>query len=326
MNLYDFDREWKADVLCGVDEAGRGPLAGPVVAAAVVFPSGSSFCLEGLNDSKKLTEKKREALYPCIVEHALTWAVGVSDVEEIERVNILQATFLAMQRAVKQLQPLPDMVLVDGPKDPGLCVPTRCIVKGDSKSASIAAASIIAKVTRDHMMQRLDEQYPQYAFSKHKGYGTKLHYERIAQYGISPVHRTSFLKKFQARQGNFSVSQGHFGEKIAYGYLCKHNYHVIARNYHSEYGEIDMIAIKGNLLCFVEVKLRSKSCPYAAKEAVTISKQRKIVQTAICFMQKHPSDFQPRFDVMEIYADGTEAYSVNFIENAFSPEAEYGFV
>ena len=181
------------DVVCGVDEAGRGPLAGPVCAAAVILPDG--LVIEGLDDSKKLTEKKRDALYDVICEEAISYGIAFASVEEIEEMNILQATFLAMKRAVESLDVKPDLALVDGNQKPNLEIQARTLVKGDAKSPSIAAASILAKVTRDRLMTEIAEQYPEYEFPKHKGYGTKLHYEKIMEHGISPVHRRSFLKK-----------------------------------------------------------------------------------------------------------------------------------
>ncbi len=181
------------NIVCGVDEAGRGPLAGPVCAAAVILPDG--LVIEGLDDSKKLTEKKRDALYDVIIENAISYGISFASVEEIEELNILQATFLAMKRAVESLEVKPDLALVDGNQKPHLEIQARTLVKGDAKSPSIAAASILAKVTRDRLMIEIAEQYPQYEFPKHKGYGTKLHYEKIMEHGISPVHRRSFLKK-----------------------------------------------------------------------------------------------------------------------------------
>lgn len=180
-------------LLCGVDEAGRGPLAGPVCAAAVMLPRNLE--IPGLNDSKKLTEKKREELFDVIREKAVSYGVAFASVEEIEERNILEATFLAMNRAIAQLTPQPELALIDGNRDKGIAMPCRCVVKGDSKCADIAAASVLAKVSRDRLMLELAEQYPQYHFEQHKGYGTKLHYEAIRAYGPSPVHRMSFLKK-----------------------------------------------------------------------------------------------------------------------------------
>lgn len=197
MELLDFDREyWNkgAGLLCGVDEAGRGPLAGPVCAAAVILPDDAE--LPGLNDSKKLTDKKRRELYDIITEQALSWSVALVDEKTIDEINILQATFLAMEQAVAGLTVEPDLVLVDGNREPPLPMKTQCVVGGDGKSASIAAASILAKVTRDRLMEELDGQYPQYGFAVHKGYGTKRHYEALRTYGPCPIHRQSFLKKF----------------------------------------------------------------------------------------------------------------------------------
>lgn len=195
MTLFEYDDEIRAahPVFCGVDEAGRGPLAGDVYAAAVVFREGT--VIEGINDSKKLSEKKRELLYDEIINSAEAWAVGTATAAEIDEMNILQATFLAMKRAVDGLSVKPRFALVDGNRLPQLGIETECLVKGDGTSASIAAASIIAKVSRDRYMCRLAEEYPEYCFDKHKGYPTKLHYEKIREFGPSPVHRLSFLKK-----------------------------------------------------------------------------------------------------------------------------------
>ncbi|CDB23636.1 ribonuclease [Clostridium sp. CAG:557] len=180
-------------VVCGVDEAGRGPLAGPVFAAAVILPQ--NLMIDGLNDSKKLSEKKREILYDKIKNLALTYAVAFATEHEIDEINILNATFLAMKRAVAKLNLKPDIVLVDGNKSPELEISTQTIVKGDSLSASIAAASILAKVERDRLMKNLSKKYPEYNFEKHKGYGTKMHIDLIKKYGPCEIHRKSFLKK-----------------------------------------------------------------------------------------------------------------------------------
>lgn len=194
--LWELENEIYAEgfsLICGVDEAGRGPLAGPVYAAAVILPRDA--VIEGLNDSKKLTEKKREALFDVITERALTYGIASASVEEIEKLNILNATFLAMNRAVDKLDPIPELALIDGNRSTGIAMPSRCVVKGDSRCADIAAASILAKVSRDRYMLTLAEKYPQYHFEQHKGYGTKLHYEALREYGPSPEHRPSFLRK-----------------------------------------------------------------------------------------------------------------------------------
>ena len=197
--LWNYEnRCWEAgyETVCGVDEAGRGPLAGPVCAAAVILPRGLD--IPGLNDSKKLTAKRREALYDIITEQALAYGIAFASEQEIDEINILQATFLAMERAMAQLTPPPELALIDGNRSKDFGLPVRTIVKGDSLSASIAAASILAKVTRDRLMEQYDEQYPQYGFAVHKGYGTKRHYAALREYGPCPIHRQTFLKKFYA--------------------------------------------------------------------------------------------------------------------------------
>lgn len=180
-------------LLCGVDEAGRGPLAGPVCAAAVILPQNCE--IPGLNDSKKLTEKKREALFDVICAAAVSYGIAFATVEEIEEYNILNATFMAMNRAIAMLDPEPELALIDGNRNTGIQIPSRCVIGGDGKCADIAAASVLAKVTRDRYMLQMAELYPQYGFEKHKGYGTKAHYEAIRAYGPSPIHRPSFLRK-----------------------------------------------------------------------------------------------------------------------------------
>ena len=179
--------------VCGVDEAGRGPLAGPVYAAAVILPEDVS--IDGLNDSKKLSEKKREKLFDEICEKAVSYSIAFATEQEIDELNILQATFLAMKRAVEGLGIKADYALIDGNRMPSLNIEGETVIKGDAVCKSIAAASILAKVSRDRFLLELDKQYPEYCFSQHKGYGTKLHYEKIREFGISPVHRKSFLKK-----------------------------------------------------------------------------------------------------------------------------------
>lgn len=181
-------------VICGVDEAGRGPLAGPVCAAAVILPPHLE--LPGLNDSKKLTDKRRRELFPLIKEQAVAYGIAFASEQEIDELNILQATFLAMQRAIDQLNGQANFALIDGNREKDFGLPVMTVVKGDSRSANIAAASILAKVTRDDYMLHLAEQYPQYGFEINKGYGTKAHYEALRAHGASPVHRMTFLKKF----------------------------------------------------------------------------------------------------------------------------------
>lgn len=198
---YSIENEYREkgfNVICGVDEAGRGPLAGPVYAAAVILPSDC--VIEGLNDSKKLTEKKREALFDKIKEKALAYGIASADEKEIDEINILNATFLAMKRAIDSLSVKPDLALIDGNQKPHTDIEEVTVIKGDAKSMSIAAASVLAKVSRDRFMLEMAEKYPQYEFAKHKGYGTKLHYEKIAQYGVCDIHRRTFLKKILGEQ------------------------------------------------------------------------------------------------------------------------------
>ena len=197
INMWEIEDGFYADgiqVICGVDEAGRGPLAGPVCAAAVILPPHLE--IPGLTDSKKLTDKKRRELFPIIQEQAIAWGIGWASEKEIDEINILQATFLAMQRALDQLAVKPELALIDGNREKDFGLPVKTVVKGDSLSMNIAAASILAKVSRDDLMVNLAETYPQYGFDIHKGYGTKAHYAALTEYGASPVHRLSFLKKF----------------------------------------------------------------------------------------------------------------------------------
>ena len=197
INMWEIENSCYCEdikIICGVDEAGRGPLAGPVCAAAVILPEGLE--IPGLTDSKKLTDKKRRELYPLIQEQAISYGIGFASEKEIDEINILQATFLAMQRALDQLEVKPDLALIDGNREKDFGIPVKTVVKGDSLSMNIAAASVLAKVTRDDLMMLLAEEYPQYGFEIHKGYGTKAHYAALTEYGPSPIHRLSFLKMF----------------------------------------------------------------------------------------------------------------------------------
>ena len=197
INMWEIEDSFYAQgvqVICGVDEAGRGPLAGPVCAAAVILPPHLE--ISGLTDSKKLSDKKRRELYPLIKEQAIAYGIGFASEKEIDEINILQATFLAMQRAIDQLEGKAELALIDGNREKDFGLPVKTVVKGDSLSANIAAASVLAKVTRDDIMVEMAEKYPQYGFEIHKGYGTKAHYAALTEHGPSPVHRMTFLKKF----------------------------------------------------------------------------------------------------------------------------------
>ena len=194
IDLWEIENSLNVGVICGVDEAGRGPLAGPVCAAAVILPEGE--IIPGLNDSKKLTDKKRRELFPIIKEKAIAYGIAFASEAEIDEINILQATFLAMKRAIAQLDGKADFALIDGNRETDFGIPCLTVIKGDSRSANIAAASVLAKVTRDIYMEELAEQYPQYGFEIHKGYGTKAHYAALTEHGMCDAHRRSFLRKF----------------------------------------------------------------------------------------------------------------------------------
>lgn len=193
INLWEIESELPFELICGVDEAGRGPLAGPVCAAAVILPKG--LVIPGLNDSKKLSDKRRRELFPIIQQEAVSFGIAFASQEEIDEINILQATFLAMRRAIDQLNPQPEFALIDGNRETDFGVPCKTVIKGDSLSANIAAASVLAKVTRDNWMMEAAEKYPGYGFEIHKGYGTKAHYAALEKLGPCPIHRRSFLKK-----------------------------------------------------------------------------------------------------------------------------------
>ena len=195
-NMWEIEQSYYAQgitCICGVDEAGRGPLAGPVCAAAVILPANLE--IPGLNDSKKLSDKRRRELFPVIMEQAIAYGIGLADHQEIDEINILQATFLAMERAMQNLSVKPELALIDGNREKDFGLPVKTVVHGDSLSANIAAASVLAKVTRDDIMLTMAEEYPGYGFEIHKGYGTKAHYEALAEKGPCPIHRMTFLKK-----------------------------------------------------------------------------------------------------------------------------------
>lgn len=193
INLWEIELELPFELICGVDEAGRGPLTGPVCAAAVILPKG--LVIPGLNDSKKLSDKRRRELFPIIQHEAVSFGIAFASQEEIDEINILQATFLAMRRAMEQLNPQPEFALIDGNRETDFGVPCKTVIKGDSLSANIAAASVLAKVTRDNWMMEAAEKYPGYGFEIHKGYGTKAHYAALEKLGPCPIHRRTFLKK-----------------------------------------------------------------------------------------------------------------------------------
>ena len=316
MSLYPCDIALGIENFCGVDEAGRGPVAGDVYAGAVILSFKPEDQIEGLNDSKKISEKKRAALYEEIQKKAVAYAFGVATVEEIETLGIKEATFLAMYRAVDALLVKPKFALVDGNLNPRLPVPSRCLVKGDRTSASIAAASIVAKVERDRYMRRMAKLYPDYRFEKHKGYGTKEHQKLLAQYGVTPVHRLSFLKKWGYE--NTAKQHGVLGEAAAKALFLSAGYRIVAQNYRCPYGEIDLIGENGKFLVFCEVKTRTEGSLSTPKEAVDQKKQEKLTKTALTYIAEHNVSLQPRFDVVEVVL--TKAGTVKdseWYENAF---------
>ena len=312
ISLYDYDGICRMDfgaLVCGVDEAGRGPLAGPVVAAAVILPPDARF--DGLNDSKKLSEKTRRRLFEEITQRALAYRIEAVDADVIDKINILQATLLAMSRAVAALSPQPDLVLVDGNQLPAL--PDGCtgrkVVKGDATSACIAAASVLAKVSRDAMMGELALKYPGYGFEKHKGYPIRAHYEVIWEKGPSAVHRTSFLKNLGQKHAPKSPTHrqeiGRFGEEAARQVLLRDGYAILEQNYRLACGEIDLIAQKDGVIAFVEVKTRTGASREKPIDAVDYRKRQRIVNTAAQYLRSHRGH-PIRFDVMEVYVSERE--------------------
>lgn len=294
--------------VCGVDEAGRGPLAGRVYAAAAVLPEG--VMIPGLDDSKKISEKNREALYDVIMQTAVDFCVAFADEKEIDEMNILEASMLAMRRAAAGLGGAPGIFLVDGnrhPQIPGICRP---VVKGDSVSAAIAAASVLAKVSRDRHMRELAAQYPGYGFEKHKGYPTREHYAAIEGLGICPAHRKSFLKSAIVPAEN----AGYAAEEAAARFLGFKGYTILARNFRVLEGEIDIIAFDclSDDTIFIEVKQRKDDLHGRPEEFVDAAKREKLKKAALRWIESNDSDGFYRFDVIAI-----SGKKITHIKNAF---------
>ncbi len=311
---------WSAgyDLIAGIDEVGRGPLAGPVVAAAVILPKECK--IEGVNDSKKLSQKKREELYDIILEKAVSYGIGVVSHERIDEINILQATYEAMREALSQLKPKADYILADAVTIPMVSTPQRGIVKGDAKSMSIGAASIVAKVYRDRLMEAYDEVYPGYGFASNKGYGAAEHLEGIQKLGITPIHRKTFLKKLMPQEGDNTTDKGHRGEALAAKQMEKLGYEILERNFHALKAEIDIIAKKENTIVFVEVKYRQSEEMGVPAEAVDYRKQQNILRAAKVYMAQHcliEEGYDLRFDVAEVLSSGGKTY-FRYTEDAFS--------
>lgn len=312
--ILNYDIALGAQSLAGMDEAGRGPLAGPVVAACVMLPLDAP--VMGVYDSKKVAEKKRERLYEEIIACAHAWGVGIVQAQDIDRINILNATRQAMQEAYRAMNKSAGMLVVDAMQ--GLKIDSRIhsIVKGDSTSYHVAAASIVAKVTRDRIMRQADETYPGYGFAGHKGYGTQAHYQALAQLGPCPLHRRSFLKNGTRATAGRS---GQEGEDWAARFLSALGYNILERNYHSRYGEIDLIAQRDDFVAFCEVKTRKADAAMPPRVAVDAAKQRKIIQTAALYAAEQQLNTQLRFDVIEITLR-PDGHTLTHIRHAFIPQ------
>ncbi|MBQ4347781.1 MAG: ribonuclease HII [Firmicutes bacterium] len=311
-----FERKLREDgfqLLAGVDEAGRGPLAGPVCAGAVILPKDCAIL--GLNDSKKLSAAKREALFEEIKEKAIAFSADMVPAEVIDEINILQATFLAMRNAIKALSVRPDALLVDALTIPEVAIFQQGIIKGDAKSVSIAAGSIIAKVTRDRYMDEMDSEFPQYGFIKHKGYGSALHISALKEHGPCILHRKTFIKGIVGAPG-VSNELGKLGEKIAESHLERRGIKIWAKNFRTARGEIDIIARDGKELVFCEVKLRSSKNFGEPREAVDERKKELLKEAAAKYITEMNWDGPLRFDAIEIVPKGGE-YAVEHIKNAF---------
>lgn len=310
---------WEAgyELVAGIDEVGRGPLAGPVVAAAVILPKECK--IEGVNDSKKLSEKKREELYDIILEKALSYGIGIVSNERIDEINILQATYEAMRDALSQLSPKADFILADAVTIPMVSTPQRGIIKGDAKSMSIGAASIVAKVYRDRLMEAFDEVYPGYGFGANKGYGSAEHIEGIKKLGITPIHRKTFVKNFLPQDGDTTTDKGNRGEALAAKQMEKMGYEILERNFHALKGEIDIIAKKDSYIVFTEVKYRKNEAMGSPAEAVNHWKQQHIIRAAKAYMAQNCLEemgYDFRFDVAEVLTNEGKTY-FRYTEDAF---------
>ena len=315
---YDYDtalRHQCGDRLCGIDEAGRGPLAGPVVAAAVILPPDMMDA--PFFDSKQLTAKQREEAYRLVTDAAIEWAIGIVDAKEIDRINILQATHAAMRQALASLQLAPDIVLIDGGNLPGIVHRQRKLIHGDATSQSIAAASIVAKVTRDRWMMEADKQYPKYGFAKHAGYGTREHVQALEQFGPTSIHRMSFrpvleasqrLRKLAIQANEMRPGRQQSGmalEQAALSFLQTKGYQLLEQNWRTSFGELDLIMTAENTLVFVEVRSKKGGLPQdilRAAESVDDRKRRRIHRLAEAFLQSQPKwqKYDCRFDVIAV--------------------------
>ena len=316
--LLEFDKKYKSqniNYLAGVDEAGRGPLAGPVVAAAVVIDKENDL----INDSKKLSEKKREKAYKWIIDNAKYWAVASVGVKKIDEINILQASLLAMEKAVGKLEIVPKKCLIDGNFIPKNIPNSEAIIKGDSRSYCIASASIIAKVTRDNIMRKWHKIYKDYHFDQHKGYGTKLHFEAIEEYFPSPIHRLGFapIKNYKFPRYPNRIKLGKWGENWAIYYLIHRGYKYIQRNYFAgKFGEIDIIMKKDKKYIFVEVKTKGPNDYYDVIESITRAKISKMLKCSDhYFYYKKIEEFEVGFDAIIVDAKNWRKPKIEHFED-----------
>ncbi len=317
-NLKRIELGYYADgkkYVAGCDEAGRGPLCGPVVSAVVIMPPESR--IPRVNDSKKLTEKTREELYARITAEAVAWSVGAVDNETVDKINILQATKQSVRQALADITLKPDMLLTDALYIGGISIPQKSFIKGDANLYCIAAASIIAKVTRDRLMYEYDRQYPQYGFAANKGYGTEEHMQALKKYGPTPIHRRTFIHGITEHTHAFV---GRSGEKAAAEYLRGKGYEIITANFKRADGEIDIIAAKDGITVFAEVKARGDSSFGKPEECVNIEKQRRIVKTANRYMLEHGLFSGVRFDIVAVDIRPEGGYAIRHYENAFTAE------
>jgi len=304
--------------VAGIDEAGRGPLAGPVVAAAVVLNNDIP---QGLGDSKKLSEKRREDLYTKLTECDCDYGIGIVEQSDIDKMNILQATVQAMRKAIGAMETPPEYLLVDGKYLPEFIYPADAIVKGDSKCQSIAAASILAKVTRDRLMMQLDPVFPWYGLAKNKGYGTREHLDAIAKHGPTPLHRLTFggVREHLPKLRMGKKALGKWGEDYACFYLWKKGATIIKRNYHAgRDAELDIVALKDGTLRFIEVKTGSVSDYSPPEDWIDDYKQERIFEASEYFLYHHEQyqGIPCQFDVAAIEVTSAKT-AIRYFENAF---------
>ncbi|MBX6377982.1 MAG: ribonuclease HII [Clostridia bacterium] len=310
-----------ARLVAGVDEVGRGPLAGPVVAAAVVLDPARAPA--GLRDSKRLSPQAREALDPRIRAAAVTWGIGLASSAEVDRLNVRQASFLAMRRALAQLRPRPDAVLVDGFAIPGCELPQEAVPGGDDRSVSIAAASILAKVYRDRLMEAYARHYPGYGFEVHKGYPTSLHRRALSRLGPSPLHRLTYtpvaaLAAAAAPSGAGASAFGAWAEARVAAYLAERGLRLVERNYRCRFGEIDLVMRDGSDLVFVEVRARSSAAFGGPEETVGARKRSRLVRLALAYLaERGLAEVGCRFDVVALC--GPSGEEVRWFRDAFRP-------